>query len=154
MEELKRERKKRQINPDRIVLDVETVARVRHIAQQIEDEFNGVIRLSNKEIVNFLIQERTDVLSAVELKIVKEKHFDEVRAAQWALKKLKSAKEAGQALTLHEVLGTLQLTASKKSERSGRQSASKSGRVVRDASSQEVASLPPPGTLKASGEGN
>jgi hypothetical protein len=100
--------KKRQINPDRIVLEGKSLEFVRRVADQIEQSFGGIIKLTNKEIANFLLQSRSDLLSAAELKAVKDKYFDDVRAAQWAVQKLKVAKDGGQSLTLADVFGQLQ----------------------------------------------
>ena len=106
-------RKKRQVNPDRIVLEVDSVEFIRTISVQIEQAFGGVIKLTNKEVANFVLQSRTSALSSVELKAIKDKYFDDVRAAQWAVQKLKSAKESGVELSLTEVLGQLQMPAQK-----------------------------------------
>lgn len=103
-----KEKKKRQINPDRIVLEVESVALAKRINDQINDVFGGVIKLTHKEIANFLLQQRSELLSQSELKAIKDKHFDDVRAAQWAVQKLKAAKDSGQELTLGDVLSMIQ----------------------------------------------
>lgn len=102
-------KRKRQINPDRIVLEQDTLAVVKRIANQIEKGFGGVIKLTNKEIANFLIQSRGDELSAAELTAIKDRYFDDVRAAQWAVNRLKMAKNAGQQITLAEILSELQM---------------------------------------------
>lgn len=100
--------KKRQFNPDRIVLEKETVESVSKLSLQIKEVFGGMIKLSNKEISNFLIQQRSDLLSQSELKEIKDRYFDDVRAAQWAVQKLKEAKSGGESLSLNEVLNMLQ----------------------------------------------
>lgn len=108
MEEQKVERKKRQFNPDRIVLEAKSVESVKKISAQIEMAFNGVIKLTNKEIANFLIQSRSAELTATELRQLRELHFDEVRAAMWAVQKLKVARDKGEQITLAQILEQIQ----------------------------------------------
>lgn len=109
MEEIElKTKRKRQINPDRIVLESASVETVKTIASQIENTFGGIIKLTQKEMANFLLQSRKEPLTATELMAIKDKYFDDVQAAHWALQKLKAAKESGQELTLADVLGQLQ----------------------------------------------
>lgn len=101
-------KRKRQINPDRIVLESASVEFVKTTAVQIEESFGGIIKLTYKEIANFLLQERTEPLTSSELSAIKDKYFDDVQAAHWALQKLKAAKESGEELSLADVLSQLQ----------------------------------------------
>ena len=102
-------KRQRKINPDRIVLEQDTLAVIKKVTEQIENTFGGVVKLTNKEIANFLIQSRNDELSAPELSAIKDKFFDDVRAAQWAVNRLKAAKVAGQQVSLADVLNELQM---------------------------------------------
>lgn len=101
--------KKRQAHPDRIVLETKSMEFVKSVEEQIKETFGGMIELTNKEIANFLLQTRTMPLTSGELKAVKEKYFDDVRAAQWAVQQLKAAKNAGKEVSLAEVLSKLQM---------------------------------------------
>lgn len=102
-------KKKRQINPDRIVLDGASVALIKSMQDQIENAFGGLVKLTVKEVANFVLQQRaTEPLMLSELAAIRAKYFDDVQAAQWALQRLKAAKEAGQSLSLNEVLEQLQ----------------------------------------------
>jgi hypothetical protein len=100
--------KKRQFNPDRVALDSATLSNLKMYAAQIADAFGGLIRLSNKELVNFILLQRANALSEIELSTLKNEFFDDVRAAQWALKKLKDAKSSGETLSLGDVLKIVQ----------------------------------------------
>ena len=115
--EIKVEKKKRQFNPDRIVLEAKSVDFIKRLQSQIEEVFSGVIKLSNKEITNFLLQQRTEVLTQVELDSIRQEHFDDVRAAQWALKKLKNAKSGGESLSLKDVLKMIETPLANKNQR-------------------------------------
>lgn len=95
-------------NPDRIVLDKESVELLAQISAQVEDAFGGVIKLTQKELANFVLQNRAQPLTQAELKGIKDQYFDDVRAAQWALQKLKMAKEEGRDLSLSEVMAMIQ----------------------------------------------
>jgi len=114
MEDQKIEKKKRQFNPDRIVLEAKSVELVKKISAQIELAFNGVIKLTNKEIANFLIQARSTELTANELRQMRELHFDEVRAAMWAVQKLKVAREKGEDTTLAQIIEQIQTPKTKR----------------------------------------
>ena len=114
MEDQKIEKKKRQFNPDRIVLEAKSVELVKKISAQIELAFNGVIKLTNKEIANFLIQARSTELTANELRQMRELHFDEVRAAMWAVQKLKVAREKGEDITLAQIIEQIQTPKNKR----------------------------------------
>jgi hypothetical protein len=113
MENQENKGKKRQKHPDRIVLDKESVEVVESISAQINKAFGGMVKLSNKELTNFLVQSRSEKLSSSELKEIKDKYFDDVRAAQWAVQRLKQAKSGGENLSLNEVLQMLHSPISK-----------------------------------------
>lgn len=102
--------RKRQSNPDRIVLDAKSLELIKSISEQIDQSFGGIIKLSHKEIANFILESRAELLSGTELKAIKEIYFDDVRAAQWALAKLKAAKDKGESLTLTEILTKIQMS--------------------------------------------
>ncbi len=115
--------KPRRANPDRIVIDPETAAIVSSIGVQLAETFNGMVNLKTKEIVNFVLQKRSQLLDKSELRAVRIKYFDDVRAAQWALVKLQEAKGRGQDLTLAEVIEKMQFpqqSVQKEDARSGR----------------------------------
>lgn len=95
-------------NPDRIVLDRKSVEFLSQISTQVEDAFGGLIKLTQKELANFVLQNRAQSLTQAELKAIKDQYFDDVRAAQWALQKLKTAKEEGRDLSLAEVMSMIQ----------------------------------------------
>ena len=97
-----------QTNPDRIVLDEETMTVAKRIAHQLDEAFSGIVKLKTKEIINFILQSRSHLFDKSELKAIREKHFDDVRAAQWALEQLQLAKGRGENLTLHDVLARIQ----------------------------------------------
>lgn len=107
MDEVKVKRAKR-INPDRVMLDPEVLDLIKRMQEQIDKEFSGVLRLTNKDLTNFVLKERKDLLSKDELNRIRLEFFDEVRAARWTYERIKKAKAEGTSLSLNDVLGFLQ----------------------------------------------
>jgi hypothetical protein len=106
--EIDKPKRKRQVNPDRITLSKASLENLMKLETQIDKAFGGMVKLKNKDLTNFLVEARTSDLTNAELKLIKERYFDEVRAAQWALHKLKEAKERGEELKLSAILAQLQ----------------------------------------------
>ncbi len=101
-------KRKRQANPDRITLSKTALDNLARLEMQVEKAFGGMVRLKNKELTNFLLEVRFSDLTNTELKIVRERYFDEVKAATLALQRLKQAKERGEQLKLSDVLAQIQ----------------------------------------------
>jgi len=114
MEDQQPMKKKRVIHQDRIVLEEQTLVLITQIKAQIDKAFGGLIKLTSKEIANFVLQVRLNPLTQTELELIKEKYFDDVRAAKWALQKIKTAKSGGETLSLLEVVEMLQTPFAKK----------------------------------------
>lgn len=108
MNEEQKPRRKRQANPDRITLSKSALENLAKLDTQVEKAFGGMVRLKNKEMTNFLLEVRFSELTNAELKMIRERYFDEVKAATLALQKLKEAKERGEDLKLSQVLAQLQ----------------------------------------------
>lgn len=101
-------KRKRLANPDRITLSKTATESLQKLESQVEKAFGGMVRLKNKELTNFILEARISEFTNNELKLIKERYFDEVRAASWALQKLKEAKERGEELKLSALLAQLQ----------------------------------------------
>ncbi len=114
MEDQHLPKKKPVIHQDRIVLEEQSLVFMAQIQAQIDKAFGGLIKLSNKEVANFVLQVRFNLLTQAELELIKEKYFDDVRAAKWALQKLKTAKSGGEKLSLLDVVEMLQTPFAKK----------------------------------------
>ena len=126
-------KRNRKANPDRITLSKEALQVLAAMEAQVEKAFGGMVRLKNKELTNFILEARSAELSSSELKMLKDKYFDEVRAATWALQKLKEAKERGESLKLKEILAQIQTPLVKE------KSASKKAATTRENQSQDPA---------------
>ena len=114
-----KQRRKRQAHTDRIVLDNESLEIVKRIADQVSEAFSGILKLTSKDIANFLLVKRSCPLSNLELNEIKNTFFNDLQAAQWAVDKLKEAKSAGLDLKLSDVLKKIQTPLVKEKSRSG-----------------------------------
>ena len=108
MNEEQKQKRNRKANPDRITLSKEALNTLTNMEGQIEKAFGSMVKLKYKDLTNFLLEVRSGELTNAEMKMIKTRYFDEVRAATWALHKLKEAKERGQELKLSELLAQLQ----------------------------------------------
>lgn len=89
--------------PDRLRISAEALTRLNCFIEQVSERLRGV-KVTRSELVNFLIMDRPEALSASELKGLESKYFDEVKFAQWAVEELKAAKVRGESSTLAEIL--------------------------------------------------
>lgn len=106
--EKQKPKRTRQIHTDRIVLDADSMEVILAHSRKIDATFGGVVKLTSKQIVNFLLQNRPADFSAGELSKLKDEFFDDIQAAEWAIQRLKAAKVAGKELKLSEVLKEIQ----------------------------------------------
>lgn len=158
MNEEQKPRRKRQANPDRITLSKAALENLAKLDTQVEKAFGGMVRLKNKEMTNFLLEVRFSELTNAELKMIRERYFDEVKAATLALQKLKEAKERGEDLKLSQVLAQLQTPFVKEKARATKATKAKSADAASPdtpsagASNQGVSGakdMPPSGKTKA-----
>lgn len=124
-------KRKRKPITDRIVLNQASMEAVASMIDQVDQAFGGLVKLGTKDVVNYLVQNRSSTLTTSDLNHIRAQFFDEVRAAQWALKQVKEAKERGESLSLGEVLAQMSLPKAKVSAR-------KSGQRRKDKDAKET----------------
>lgn len=93
---------------DRVVLDTESIAVVQKISDQVQNELGDLVQISQKDIVNFLIQERSAELTSAEISKIKSEHFDIVRALKRATQEAIKAKQDGHEIEMDELLKIIQ----------------------------------------------
>lgn len=93
---------------DRVVLDLESVEAIQKISDQVQKELGDLVQISQKDIVNFLIQERSSDLTAIEIAKIKTEHFDIVRALKRATQEAIKAKQDGHEIQMDELLKIIQ----------------------------------------------
>jgi hypothetical protein len=63
-----------------------------------------LIEVSQKEVINFILQERSQPFSELEIAKIKARNFDIVKALQHATEEAKRAKVEGKDLSMDEIL--------------------------------------------------
>lgn len=87
----------------RAILNEENVSHLESWIRQLEESCPG-IRIKKQDLVNWLVSEKGSRLSSADIKAIRERFFDEIELAQWALGQLKSAKERNEKLTLSDLI--------------------------------------------------
>ncbi len=108
LEPINLETKKKSQKIDRVVLDSESITSIQPILDQIKNVLGDMVQISQKDVVNFLIQERLVLLTEAELNKIKSKHFDLVRALKRATMEVIKAKQNGSDIELNDVLKIIQ----------------------------------------------
>ena len=108
MESVNLEDKQQIQKVDRVVLDTKSIIAVQKVSDQIQIALGDLVHLSQKDIVNFLIQERSAELTLTELNKIKDEHFDIVRALKRATQEAIKAKQDGHEIQMDELLKIIQ----------------------------------------------
>jgi len=87
----------------RVILDGENVKHLQGWIEQLQESCPG-IRIKKQDLVNWMVSEKGPRLSSADLKTIRERFFDEIELAQWALGQLKAAKERNEKLTLADLI--------------------------------------------------
>lgn len=93
---------------DRVVLDAESIAVIQKVSDQIQIALGDLVQLSQKDVANFLIQERSSELTVTEINKIKNDHFDIVRALKRATQEAIKAKQDGLEIQMEELLKIIQ----------------------------------------------
>lgn len=108
MESVDLENKNSSQKVDRVVLDPSSMTVIQRLSEQINNEIGDLVQVSQKDIVNFLIQERSFALSEAEISKIKNEHFDIVRALKRATQEAIKAKQDGNEIKINELLKIIQ----------------------------------------------
>lgn len=108
MESVNLESKQQPQKVDRVVLDIESIAVVQKISDQIQNALGDLVQLSQKDIINFIIQERSSELTPLEISKIENQHFDIVRALKRATQEAIKAKQDGHEIRMDELLKIIQ----------------------------------------------
>ncbi len=87
----------------RFILNEENVKHLQGWIGQLQESCPG-IRIKKQDLVNWMVSEKGPRLSPADLKSIRERFFDEIELAQWALGQLKAAKERNEKLTLSDLI--------------------------------------------------
>jgi hypothetical protein len=93
---------------DRVVLDLKSVEVLNTLTEQVKKEIGHIVDLNQKDLVNFIIQQRSQRFSEDELTHLKTSSFDLVKALKRATQDAIKAKLGGTPIDLTEVLKIIQ----------------------------------------------
>jgi nucleoid DNA-binding protein len=98
-------RKRRYSNPERASLNNEALARVNSWMCQLKPKLKGS-KVSRSDLVNWFILQKSDQLGDREVADLVKAYFDPVKALEWAVAEVKSAKARGESIDLTEFVST------------------------------------------------
>lgn len=78
------------------------------LVEQANAAMQGMADISKSDIVNLLLDEHGDVLTAAQIKKLKATHIDQVKYAYWIAEKLKLARDSGQVLSIQDLISKSQ----------------------------------------------
>lgn len=138
MESVNLEDKQQIQKVDRVVLDTKSIIAVQKVSDQVQIALGDLVHLSQKDIVNFLIQERSTELTLTEINKIKNEHFDIVRALKRATQEAIKAKQDGHEIQMDELLKIIQTPSVNKIESSKKSRVRKSKTDATPALTEEI----------------
>jgi len=87
----------------KVSLTSESAERINQWTKQIIGDQRGV-NIKPSEIVNWILTQHNDSLTASEIDQYRDKNIDQVEVAQWALKEIKAALRRGEKLNLRDLV--------------------------------------------------
>ncbi len=108
MESVKMEPLKTTKKVERIILDSNSVEKINLWVNQIQKELGDTVNVTQKSLVNFIIQAHSVVLSADEVQKIKSENFDLIKALKKATDEAIRAKQAGNEMQLDEIINLIQ----------------------------------------------
>jgi hypothetical protein len=94
---------KLKVSQLRVVLNSESGICLQGWMDQLVETYPG-IHIKKQDLVNWLVSEKGGRLSPNDLKAVKDRFFDDIALAEWALRELKSARARNENLVLLDLL--------------------------------------------------
>jgi len=89
---------------DRISLTPSNRKRVDKWLELLEEKLQGMAKITRTDLVNSLLELRSQELSQSEIQMIAKNSFDEVRWLNYAVERLKSAKKNGESLSMDQLL--------------------------------------------------
>ena len=113
-------KKKRSKSSDRLTLSKPVIQKSFLWEKQVNEEFKGMVVLKRNDIINLLLEELPEKLSASQLHKIKSEKLTDVQKAKWIYQQLKEAKNKGLDIDLESLVKAAQSTVkvSKKSHKS------------------------------------
>ena len=89
---------------ERAVIDDALKDKLARLVDQGNSALQGIATVTKSDIVNLVLEGHADELSGAEIERLKVTHLDQVKYAFWVANKLKTARAAGESLSLQDVL--------------------------------------------------
>lgn len=96
--------KKRSENPDRLIISPAVMTVLKNRLAQIQEEFGGGIKIHARDLALLILELRSGPLNETELVELKNRHYDEIKATEWAIQQVKKARSKGENLTLNQLM--------------------------------------------------
>jgi hypothetical protein len=93
---------------ERAVIDDKLKNKLEGLKEQANASLQGIATVTKSDIVNLILAAHPDELSLTEISQLKSLHLDQVKYALWIAKKLREARNAGEVLSLQDVLAMSQ----------------------------------------------
>jgi len=91
--------KKRYQNPERANLNKESLFKVNGWLEQLKPKLRGS-KISRSDLINWLVTQKPEALTDREVSELITNYFDPVKALEWAVSEIKSAKSRGEEVDL------------------------------------------------------
>ena len=91
--------KRRYPNPERANLSKESLLKVNGWVDQLKPKLRGS-KISRSDLINWLVAQKSEVLTEREVAELVTTYFDPVKALEWAVAEVKSAKSRGEEIDL------------------------------------------------------
>jgi len=106
--------KKRAAKPlERVTIDPSLKEKLIRLTEQASAAMQGIASITKSDLVNMFLEDHAEELSAREIERLKATHIDQVKLAQWLADEMRSAKRAGESVTLKELLERCELALTK-----------------------------------------
>lgn len=93
---------------DRVILEKSSIEILNSMLNQIQECVGDLVTVTQKDLVNFLIQKRKPTLSQQEIKNISEDNYDLIRALKRATSEAIRARQLGNEIKIDEVLKIIQ----------------------------------------------
>ena len=91
--------KRRYPNPERANLSKESLLKVNGWVDQLKPKLRGS-KISRSDLINWLVAQKSETLTDREVAELVTTYFDPVKALEWAVAEVKSAKSRGEEIDL------------------------------------------------------
>ena len=89
---------------ERVTINENLKEKLVKLADQANASLQGIANITKSDIINLILENCDDALSSTEIEQLKAAHIDQVKFGMWLASEMRSAKKAGDNVTLKELL--------------------------------------------------